>query len=72
MVVDLSLGGLAIPSGATVPLRAQLHSISPGVAAGEVVMEGAPLAVHLECDALQWRQMLWYDRRLMPGGTRLD
>ncbi|MBF4463223.1 MULTISPECIES: glycoside hydrolase domain-containing protein [unclassified Rathayibacter] len=72
VVVDLSMGGLAIASGATVPLRAQLHSVSPGVAAGEVVMEGAPLAVHLECDALQWRQMLWYDRRLMPGGTRLD
>ncbi|NEC92945.1 glycoside hydrolase domain-containing protein, partial [Streptomyces sp. SID12501] len=22
--------------------------------------------------AQHWRQMLWYDRRLMPGGTRLD
>ena len=28
--------------------------------------------MHLECDAGDWRQMLWYDRRLMPGGTRLD
>ena len=36
------------------------------------MVEGAPLAVHLECDAGDWRQLLWYDRRLMPGGTRLD
>ena len=37
-----------------------------------LVVEGAPLAVHVECDAGDWRQLLWYDRRLMPGGTRLD
>ncbi|WP_250443965.1 glycoside hydrolase domain-containing protein [Actinotalea sp. C106] len=71
VVIDLSLGGLAIPFGQTVPLRAHLHTLEPGVAQGEVVVEGAPLAVHVECDA-PWRQMLWYDRRLMPGGTRLD
>ena len=28
--------------------------------------------MHVECDAGDWRQLLWYDRRLMPGGTRLD
>ncbi|GLB65875.1 hypothetical protein AHIS1636_03140 [Arthrobacter mangrovi] len=72
LVVDFSLGGLSIPYGITVPLRAHLESVGAGVAQGEIVMEGAPLAVHIECDALQWRQMLWYDRRLMPGGTRLD
>jgi putative alpha-1,2-mannosidase len=72
IVIDLSLGGLTIPHGATVPLRAHLHSAGPGVAQAEVVVEGAPLAVHLECDAADWRQLLWYDRRLMPGGTRLD
>ncbi len=72
IVIDLSLGGLTIPHGATVPLRAHLHSAGPGVAQAEVVLEGAPLAVHLECDATDWRQLLWYDRRLMPGGTRLD
>ena len=72
IVIDLSLGGLTIPHGATVPLRAHLHSAGPGVAQAEVVVEGAPLAVHLECDATDWRQLLWYDRRLMPGGTRLD
>ena len=72
IVIDLSLGGLTIPHGATVPLRAHLHSAGPGVAQGEVVVEGAPLAFHLECDAGDWRQLLWYDRRLMPGGTRLD
>jgi putative alpha-1,2-mannosidase len=72
LVIDLSLGGLAIPHGRTVPLRAHLHTLAPGVAQGEIVVEGAPLAVHVECDTPQWRQLLWYDRRLMPGGTRLD
>ncbi|NUU17197.1 glycoside hydrolase [Cellulomonas humilata] len=72
LVIDFSLGGLTIPYGRTVPLRAHLHSISPGIAQGEIVVEGAPLAIHVECDDPRWRQMLWYDRRLMPGGTRLD
>lgn len=72
LVVDFSHGGLSISHGATVPLRANLHSIAPGVAQGQVVMEGAPLAVHIECDAQHWRQLLWYDRRLMHGSTRLD
>ncbi|WP_448058543.1 glycoside hydrolase domain-containing protein [Cellulomonas hominis] len=72
LVIDLSLGGLDIPYGRTVPLRAHLHAIAPGIAEGEVVVEGAPLAVRIECDTPGWRQMLWYDRRLMPGGTRLD
>jgi len=31
-----------------------------------------PLAVHMECDAIRWRQALWYDRRLMAGGSRLE
>ena len=48
------------------------ESLAPGVAQGEIVVEGTPLSVHVECDAGDWRQMLWYDRRLMPGGTRLD
>jgi putative alpha-1,2-mannosidase len=72
VVIDFSLGGLDIPYGRTVPLRAHLASVAPGCAEGEVVVEGAPLAVRVECDAPHWRQMLWYDRRLMPGGTRLD
>jgi putative alpha-1,2-mannosidase len=72
LVIDFSMGGLAIPYGATVPLRAHIESIAPGVAQAEIVVEGAPLAAHLECDAGDWRQLLWYDRRLMPGGTRLD
>ncbi|HYO19311.1 MAG TPA: glycoside hydrolase, partial [Dermatophilaceae bacterium] len=72
LVIDFSLGGLTIPHGRTIPLRAHLHAIAPGVAQGEIVVEGAPLAVHVECDTPQWRQLLWYDRRLMPGGTRLD
>lgn len=72
LVIDFSLGGLAIPYGRTVPLRAHLQSIGPGQAQGEIVVEGAPLAVHVECSDTRWRQLLWYDRRLMPGGTRLD
>jgi len=72
LVIDFSMGGLTIPHGRTVPLRAQLQTLAPGVAQGEIVVEGAPLAVHVECDTTQWRQLLWYDRRLMPGGTRLD
>ncbi len=72
LVIDFSMGGLAIPYGSTVPLRAHLAELGPGMAQAETVVEGTPLAVHLECDAGDWRQMLWYDRRLMPGGTRLD
>jgi predicted alpha-1,2-mannosidase len=72
VVIDLSCGGLAIDLGRTVPLRAQVESTGPGTAHGTVVMEGVPLSVHMEADAPGWRQMLWYDRRLIPGGTRLD
>lgn len=72
LVVDFSLGGLDIPYGRTIPLRAHLGTVSQGCAEGEIVVEGAPLAVRVECDAQHWRQMLWYDHRLMPGGTRLD
>lgn len=71
IVVDASHGGLAIDRGETVPLRASLESVSPGVAAGDVVMEGVPVCFHVECDTPEWRQMLWYDRRLMAGGTTL-
>ncbi len=72
LVVDFSLGGLSIEHGRTVPTRAHLELLEPGVAEGEIVVEGAPLAVHIESDSPTWRQMLWYDQRLMPGGTRLS
>ena len=72
VVVDLSIGGLAIELGRTVPLRAQVESMGQGRAQGTVVMEGVPLSVYLEVDSPGWRQMLWYDRRLVDGGTRLD
>lgn len=72
LVIDFSLGGLAIEHGRTVPTRAHLGTLEPGVANGEIVVEGAPLAVHIECDTPTWRQMLWYDQRLMPGGTQLN
>ncbi|MFT4166131.1 MAG: glycoside hydrolase family 92 protein [Microlunatus sp.] len=72
IVIDLSLGGLQIPYGGTVPLRALLETVEPGAAQAEVVLEGAPLAVRMECDSPGFHQLLWYDRRLVPGGTRLD
>ncbi|SDU92906.1 Putative alpha-1,2-mannosidase [Microlunatus sagamiharensis] len=72
VVIDFSMGGLTIPYGATVPLRAHLETISPSVAEAEIVVEGVPLATHLEVDGGDWRQLLWYDRRLMQGGTRMD
>ncbi|WP_062432863.1 glycoside hydrolase domain-containing protein [Herbidospora daliensis] len=72
VVVDLSCGGLAIDLGRTVPLRAQVENIGHGQVQGTVVMEGVPLSVYVDVDAPGWRQMLWYDRRLIDGGTRLD
>jgi putative alpha-1,2-mannosidase len=72
VVVDLSCGGLAIEHGRTVPLRAQVESMGHGRAQGTVVMEGVPLSVYLEVESPGWRQMLWHDRRLIDGGTRLD
>ncbi|WP_308193450.1 GH92 family glycosyl hydrolase [Nonomuraea sp. MG754425] len=72
VVVDLSCGGLAIDLGQTVPVRAQVESMGHGRAQGTVVMEGVPLSVYVEVDSPGWRQMLWYDRRLIDGGTRLD
>ena len=39
---------------------------------GEIVVEGVALAVHIECSAPRWRPMLFYDRRLMAGGSRLE
>ncbi|WP_308075127.1 GH92 family glycosyl hydrolase [Actinokineospora sp. PR83] len=72
IVVDLSCGGLAIDHGRTVPLRAHVESTGNGRAQGTVVVEGVPLSVHVEVDSPGWRQMLWHDRRLIEGGTRLD
>ena len=72
VIIDCSHGGLTIDHGETVPLRAWLDSLAPGIANGEVVMEGVPIAFHIECTSPDWRQMLWYDHRLMHGGTRLE
>ncbi|WP_312858864.1 GH92 family glycosyl hydrolase [Pseudonocardia xinjiangensis] len=72
LVLDLSCGGLAIEHGRTVPLRAHVESLGHGRAQGTVVMEGVPLSVYVEVHSPNWRQMLWYDRRLVEGGTRLD
>lgn len=72
VVVDLSCGGLAIEHGRTIPLRAQVESMGHGHAQGTIVVEGVPLSVHVELNGRHWRQMLWYDRRLVEGGTRLD
>ncbi|MFI7589310.1 GH92 family glycosyl hydrolase [Spongisporangium articulatum] len=72
VVVDLSSGGLAIDHGRTVPLRAYVENIGGGCAQGTVVVEGVPLSVYIEVDSPGWRSMLWHDRRLIEGGTRLD
>ncbi len=72
VVIDFSNGGLEIEHGETVPMRAHLQSLGTNALQGEVVVEGVPLAVHIECDTPGWRQSLWYDRRLMSGGSRLD
>lgn len=72
VVIDFSLGGLAIEHGKTVPMRAWLESSGPGIVNGQVAMEGVPISVHAELDTPDWRQMLWYDRRLMAGGHQLD
>jgi putative alpha-1,2-mannosidase len=74
IVVDLSCGGLAIPHGRTVPLRASVENLGRGRAQGTVVLEGVPLSVYLEVRCSGWRlmrQMLWHDRRLIEGGTQL-
>jgi putative alpha-1,2-mannosidase len=72
VVVDLSCGGLALEHGKTVPLRANIQSLGNGRASGTVVLEGVPLSVFIEVSSPGWRQMLWHDRRLIEGGTRLD
>jgi putative alpha-1,2-mannosidase len=72
VALDLSRGGLEIPHGRTVPLRAHVESMGYGRAQGTVVLEGVPLSVYVEVHSPGWRQMLWHDRRLIEGGTRLD
>src|SRR5690349_24839887 len=48
VVIDMSMGGLAVELGRTVPLRAQVESMGLGRAQGTVVMEGVPLSVYAE------------------------
>jgi putative alpha-1,2-mannosidase len=72
VVIDLSCGGLAIEHGRTIPLRAHVENLGRGRAQGTVVLEGVPLSVYVEVRGLGTRQMLWHDRRLIEGGTRLD
>lgn len=72
IVVDFSHGGLTIPFSRTVPLRSNLAILDHGVGAGQVVVEGVPLAVHLECPDEDWKCQLWWDLRRVPGGSRLD
>ncbi|MCH7229569.1 glycoside hydrolase family 92 protein [Glycomyces sp. L485] len=72
VVLDFSYGGLAIEHGGTVPLRAEMQSLGHGRAQGTVVMEGVPISVYIKSDTPGWRQLCWYDRRRVDGGTRLD
>ena len=73
LVIDFSLGGLAIPHGGRSRCGRTCDSSSPGVAQGEIVVEGAPLAVHLECDSrATGGRCSGTTAGSMPGGTRLD
>ncbi len=72
IVLDLSCGGLAIPHGRTVPLRGSIELLDPGQARAQVMVEGVPLSVAVEAELPGWRQMVWYDHRLVEGGNRLD
>ncbi len=79
VVLDLSAGGIATAHGQTVPIRAVAELLAPGVARAQVFVEGVPLYMHLRLTPpgqkdreASWRQSLWYDRRLMGGGTRLE
>ncbi len=73
IVIDPSFGGLEIMHGRTVPTSARLAVVDPSTAWSEVVMEGVPLASWMMLDApTSWRTMLWYDRRMMVGGSRLE
>ncbi|MCE0485522.1 glycoside hydrolase domain-containing protein [Ornithinimicrobium sediminis] len=72
VVLDLSHGGLAVPHGETVPRRAQVQTLDQRRAEAVVVMEGTPLALHVEVDAGDWQQVLWHDHRAVHGGTALQ
>lgn len=72
IVIDFSHGGLTIPYSRTYPLRSNLEVLDTHAAAGQITVEGVPLAVHIECLNDGWRPQLWYDHRRMPGGSRLD
>ncbi|MDO5682257.1 MAG: glycoside hydrolase family 92 protein [Propionibacteriaceae bacterium] len=72
IAIDFSHGGLTIPYSRTYPLRANLEVLDTHAAAGQVTVEGVPLAVHIECLSDGWRPQLWYDHRRMPGSSRLE
>ncbi len=71
LAIDFSCGGLASRHGRTLPMRADLETMGPGLARGTVVMQGVALSVSVQCDHPRLRQSLWYDRQLVGGGTRL-
>ena len=65
--------GCSSPTARTVPTaRASgdpSHPESPRARSSSRVPRWRFTSSATPCD---WRQLLWYDRRLMPGGTRLD
>ncbi len=71
VAIDCSHGGLDIDHGATVPLRASAQAMSAQQAFGEVVMEGVPLGFSATCRSPEWRQMVWYNRAAIHGGSQL-
>ncbi len=71
IAIDFSCGGLALEHGRTLPSRADMELLGPGLAQGTVVMEGVPLSVFIHVSRSDMRQSLWYDRQAVEGGTRL-
>jgi len=50
VAVDFSIGGLIFPERRTVPRRASLEVLAPGVARGCVLMEGIPVYIHIDAE----------------------
>lgn len=71
LVIDFSCGGLALEHGRTLPSRADMELVGPGMAQGTVVMEGVPLSVFIRLSKQDLRQSVWYGKQAVEGGTRL-
>ncbi len=71
IALDLSMGGINIPFGKTVPTLADFQTLTPHSAQAEIVVEGVPLYVYIEHDAEYWKYGVWFDRKIVGGGKQL-